>query len=52
MRHGRSVQHLQDALHLNFELSLNRFVAAHELARAGDGLLLRHAALHRDASAA
>ena len=30
MRHGRSVQHLQDALHLNFERSLNSFVAAHE----------------------
>jgi len=29
-RHGRGVQHLQDALHLNFELSLNHFVAAHE----------------------
>ena len=29
-RHGRSVQHLQDALHLNFELSLNHFVAARE----------------------
>jgi hypothetical protein len=30
MRHGRSVQHLQDALHLNFERSLNKFVAHHE----------------------
>lgn len=30
MRHGRGVQHLQDALHLNFELSINKFVAAHE----------------------
>jgi len=30
MRHGRGVQHLQDALHLNFERSLNSFVAAHE----------------------
>jgi hypothetical protein len=29
-RHGRGIQHLQDALHLNFELSLNRFVAEHE----------------------
>jgi hypothetical protein len=29
-RHGRGVQHLQDALHLNFERSLNRFVADHE----------------------
>jgi PAP2 superfamily protein len=36
-RHGRGVQHLQDALHLNFELSLNHFVAAHEwLAQAMD----------------
>lgn len=30
MRHGRGVQHLQDAMHLNFERSVNRFVAAHE----------------------
>ena len=30
MRHGRGVQHLQDALHLNFERSVNRFVADHE----------------------
>jgi hypothetical protein len=30
LRHGRSIQHLQDILHLNFELSLNHFVAAHE----------------------
>ncbi|HEV2885324.1 MAG TPA: phosphatase PAP2 family protein, partial [Jatrophihabitans sp.] len=29
-RHGRGVQHLQDALHLNFERSVNRFVAEHE----------------------
>ena len=29
-RHGRGVQHLQDYLHLNFELSVNHFVAAHE----------------------
>lgn len=29
-RHGRGVQHLQDALHLNFELSVNHFVAARE----------------------
>src|SRR3978361_1165128 len=29
-RHGRGVQHLQDALHLNFERSLNSFVADHE----------------------
>lgn len=30
LRHGRSVQHLQDALHLNFELSVNHFVARNE----------------------
>lgn len=30
LRHGRSVQHLQDLLHLNFELSLNHFVARTE----------------------
>lgn len=30
MRHGRSIQHLQDLLHLNWELSFNQFVAAHE----------------------
>jgi PAP2 superfamily len=29
-RHGRAVQHVQDALHLNFERSLNRWVANHE----------------------
>jgi len=30
MRHGRGIQHLQAALHLNFELSVNKFVATHE----------------------
>jgi hypothetical protein len=30
MRHGRAVQHLQEKLHLNFELSVNKFVAGHE----------------------
>jgi PAP2 superfamily len=30
LRHGRSVQHLQDALHLNFELSVNHFVGDNE----------------------
>jgi len=30
MRHGRGVQHLQDALHLNFERSLNHLVAGTE----------------------
>jgi hypothetical protein len=29
-RHGRGIQHLQDILHLNWELSINRFVAANE----------------------
>jgi hypothetical protein len=30
LRHGRSVQDLQNTLHLNFELSVNHFVARHE----------------------
>lgn len=30
LRHGWSVQHLQDRLDLNFELSFNHFVAGHE----------------------
>ncbi len=30
LRHGVSVQHLQEVLHLDFELSVNKFVAAHE----------------------
>jgi len=30
LRHGRSIQHLQDALHLNWELSFNHLVAANE----------------------
>lgn len=30
LRHGRSIQHLQDWLHLNFERSVNSFVAHHE----------------------
>jgi hypothetical protein len=29
-RHGRALQHLQDSLHLNWELSFNHFVAANE----------------------
>jgi hypothetical protein len=29
-RHGLSIQHLQDIVGLNFELSVNRWVAAHE----------------------
>lgn len=29
-RHGRSIQHLEDILHLNWELSVNHFVAANE----------------------
>jgi PAP2 superfamily len=28
--HGRAVQHLQENLHLSFELSVNRYVAGHE----------------------
>jgi hypothetical protein len=31
IRHGLSIQHLQDILRLNFELSVNHWVAAHEL---------------------
>jgi hypothetical protein len=30
IRHGLSIQHLQDILRLNFELSVNHWVAAHE----------------------
>jgi hypothetical protein len=30
MRHARSIQKMQDSLHLNFERSVNKFVAAHE----------------------
>lgn len=30
LRHGRSVQHLQDLFHLNFELTVNHFVARNE----------------------
>jgi PAP2 superfamily protein len=30
LRHGASVQHLQDILHLNWELSINHFVARNE----------------------
>jgi PAP2 superfamily len=30
LRHGRAVQHLQAILHLNWERSINHFVAAHE----------------------
>jgi hypothetical protein len=30
MRHGRSIQHLTEWLHLDFEVSLNRFVGHHE----------------------
>ena len=29
-RHGRTIQHVQDVLHLNWELSFNHFVAARE----------------------
>lgn len=30
MRHGLSIQHIQDIVGLNFELSINRWVGAHE----------------------
>src|SRR3954471_2476964 len=30
MLHGRAVQHLQENLHLSFELSVSRYVAGHE----------------------
>ncbi|WP_375489262.1 phosphatase PAP2 family protein [uncultured Jatrophihabitans sp.] len=30
LRHGRSIEHLQHILHLNWELSINHFVAGHE----------------------
>jgi hypothetical protein len=30
LRHGRSIEHLQEAIGLNWELSINHFVAAHE----------------------
>ena len=29
-KHARGIEHLQQALHLDFELSVNRFVANHE----------------------
>src|SRR3954471_3099521 len=29
-RHGRGIEHLQDTLHLNWDLSFNKFVAVHE----------------------
>jgi hypothetical protein len=43
-RHGRSVQHLQDVLHLNFELSVNHFVAAREW--LAQGMDYYYATLH------
>jgi hypothetical protein len=43
-RHGASVQHLQDALHLNFELSVNHFVAAREW--LAQGMDYYYATLH------
>ena len=30
LRHGRSIQHMQDLLGLDWELSINHFVASHE----------------------
>ena len=44
MRHGRGIQHLQDVLHLNFELSVNYFVAAHEW--LAQGMDYYYATLH------
>jgi hypothetical protein len=44
LRHGRSVQHLQDVLHLNFELSLNHFVAHTEW--LAQGMDYYYATLH------
>jgi hypothetical protein len=43
-RHGNSVQHLQDVLHLNFELSVNHFVAAREW--LAQGMDYYYATLH------
>jgi PAP2 superfamily len=43
-RHGNSVQHLQDRLHLNFELSVNHFVAAREW--LAQGMDYYYATLH------
>jgi hypothetical protein len=44
VRHGFSVQHLQDALHLNADMSINRFVAAHEW--LAQGMDYYYASLH------
>lgn len=44
LRHGRSVQHLQDLLHLNFELSINKFVARNEW--LAQGMDYYYATLH------
>jgi hypothetical protein len=44
VRHGFSVQHLQDALRLNAELSVNHFVAAHEW--LAQGMDYYYASLH------
>lgn len=43
-RHGLSIQHVQDILGLNFELSVNKWVAAHEW--LAQGLDYYYATLH------
>jgi PAP2 superfamily len=43
-RHGRGIQHLQDILHLNWELSINHYVAAHEW--LAQGMDYYYATLH------
>jgi hypothetical protein len=44
LRHGRSVQHLQDLLHFNLELSINHFVARNEW--LAQGMDYYYATLH------
>jgi hypothetical protein len=44
LRHGRGVQHLQDALHLNWELSINHFVGRNEW--LAQGMDYYYATLH------
>jgi hypothetical protein len=44
LRHGRSVQHLQDLLHFNWELSINHFVARNEW--LAQGMDYYYATLH------
>ncbi|MDP9093076.1 MAG: phosphatase PAP2 family protein [Actinomycetota bacterium] len=44
LRHGRSVQHMQDVLHFNWELSINHFVARNEW--LAQGMDYYYATLH------